>query len=66
MELVLGLIIIALVGLNVFYDHRWYLERQKLLDRLMSRDYMEYAAGQHEMRRVKIPDKIRSQEGIPL
>jgi len=48
----------------VFTEIRNYKERKGLLDRLMSRDYTEFAT--FEEKKFPIPDKKQKIHGIPL
>ena len=53
-----------MAGLLVFTEIRNYIERKQLLNRLMSRDYSEYAHEELRVKKATIPDKI--QEGIEI
>jgi hypothetical protein len=59
-------VIAFLMGLLVFTEVRNYIERKGLLDRLMAKDFPEYATYVAEKRKVVISDNIRRDHGIEL
>lgn len=55
-----------LMGLIVFLKVQHWMESKDLLNRLMARDLPELLSWENEKRKLKIPDKIRHKDGIPL
>jgi hypothetical protein len=55
-----------LCGLLVFCEVRNYLERKSLLDRIMSKDYQEYALVDVERRKASVRPVAPQERTIPI
>ena len=66
------LVILSLIGLNVFQHVYWSRQNQKLVDKLMSRNYHEYVQAQPQPSALKMvaepedPDDLRPLQGFQL
>lgn len=57
-----GVVIVLVIALFafvlVYLQHQWQVERRELLNRIMSRDYSQYAAVESDSQRVSVPVNV--------
>jgi len=60
------IVILFLLIYSVFQEIMRFIERRSLVNRILARDLTELSSYEAEQKRVKIPNKIVREEGIPL